>query len=78
MKSGVRKRVGPTVRDARPFSITIADIQKAVDSLEAQGLVRKTGRYRRARNGELLPVYVAIPVGEKISQTIVPSANTEN
>lgn len=62
MKSGIRKRIGPKVRDGRPLSITIADIQKALDLLEAQGLVRKTGRYRRGRNGEPLPVYVAIPV----------------
>lgn len=62
MKSGVRRRIGPKVGDGRPFSIAIADIQKALDSLEAQGLVRKTGRFRRARNGEPLPVYVAIPV----------------
>ena len=63
MKSG--KRIGPELRDGWLLSITRAEIQKALDSLEAQGLVRKTGRCRRARNGELEPVYVAIPVSEK-------------
>jgi hypothetical protein len=50
-------------------NITKNEIQEAIDSLEEQGLLRKTGDFRRGMNGDLQPVYVATPVAKWLEQT---------
>jgi coproporphyrinogen III oxidase-like Fe-S oxidoreductase len=43
--------------DGKP--LTLAEIQEALAELEEQGLIRKTGEFRRTTSGRLAPVYVA-------------------
>jgi hypothetical protein len=44
-------------------------IQEAFDSLEAQGLMRKTGELVRGRGGDLQPVYVPTLVSKWLDET---------
>jgi hypothetical protein len=40
-------------------------IQAELDQLERDGLLRKTGELRRARDGTMQPVYVPTPAGRR-------------
>jgi hypothetical protein len=44
-------------------------IQDAFESLEAQGLMRKTGKLLRGKDGDLQPVYVATLVSKWLDET---------
>jgi hypothetical protein len=50
-------------------NITKTEIQEAFDCLEEQGLLRKTGEFRKGMNGDLQPVYVATSVARWLDQT---------
>ena len=43
--------------------------QEALDSLEVEGLVRKTGDFRQGNDGDLQPVYVRTLVSEWLDKT---------
>ena len=41
-------------------------IQAIVDDLEREGLIKKNGEFRRARSGELQPVYAVTEKGRAV------------
>ena len=43
------------------------EIRAILDELERKGLIEKNGKYRRARSGELRPVYVATQKGKAVA-----------
>ncbi len=45
----------------------LAVAQEALDNLEREGFFKKTGEYRRARSGELMPEYVMTEKGEAVA-----------
>jgi hypothetical protein len=45
------------------------EVQEAFDCLEEQGLLRKTGEFRKGKNGDLQPLYVATSVAKWLEQT---------
>lgn len=44
-------------------------VQEAFDSLEVQGLLRKTGELRRGVAGDLQPIYVPTTVSRWLDET---------
>jgi hypothetical protein len=44
-------------------------VQEAFDSLEEQGLLRKTGELRRGIAGDSQPIYVATTVSKWLNET---------
>jgi hypothetical protein len=44
-------------------------IQAAFDSLEEQGLMRKTGEFTRGRAGDLQPFYINTTVSKWLNET---------
>jgi hypothetical protein len=50
-------------------------IQAILDDLEREGLIATNGKYRRARSGQLEPVYVATP---KARECLHPLAVVSN
>jgi len=66
---GSEKREGEFEASAWPRRVTGKEIQQAFDSLEEQGLIRKTGELRRGKAGALQPVYVATTVAVWLEET---------
>ena len=61
--------IKPQTLPMRKQVISVKEIEEGLEFLEAQGLVRRNGEFRRASSGFLQPVYALTPLGIRLRES---------